>query len=100
MRRGAAGERVDVVETRHVFDGDFNAEVKLFFFAGVDNRDGSVDGCVEGGFEFGEGLIGRRRSGIGVGCETGSGWFGLRRYVRKQIPRFARDDSVNEVCCF
>ncbi len=61
---GAAGERIDVVEAGHVFDGDFDAEVELFFFAGVDDGDGAVDGGVEGGFEFGEGLVGGGRRQI------------------------------------
>src|SRR5262249_2732481 len=46
LRGGAAGERIDVVEARHVFDGDFDAEVEVLFFAGVDDGDGPVDGGV------------------------------------------------------
>ena len=66
LRCRTAGERVDVVEAGHVFDGDFDAEVELFFFAGVDDGDGAIDGCVKRGFEFGEGLVGRGSCGVGV----------------------------------
>jgi len=67
---GAAGEWIDVVETRHVFDGNFDAEVETFFLAGVDDGDGAVDGGVEGGFEFGERLVGRWRLRFELGSEV------------------------------
>src|SRR5580704_11251433 len=82
LRGGAAGEWVAVVEAGHVFDGDFDAEVELFFFAGVDDGDGAVYGGVEGGFEFGEGLVGGGR-GFGLGVEVGGWWFRLCRCIRK-----------------
>ncbi len=71
FRRGAARKRIDVVEAGHVFDGDFDAEVEALEFAGVDDGDRAVDGGVEGGFEFGEGLVGSRRRRFGLGVEIG-----------------------------
>src|SRR5579871_3557246 len=71
LRRGATRERVDVVEARHVFDGNFDAKVEPFFLAGVDDGDGAVDGRIEGGFEFGKGLVGRGRGGLGLWGEIG-----------------------------
>jgi hypothetical protein len=32
------------VELGHVFDGDFDAQVEAFWFAGVDDGDGAIDG--------------------------------------------------------
>src|SRR5579863_5769007 len=77
LRGGAAGEWIDVVEASHVFDGDFDAGIEGFEFAGVDDGDGAVDGGVERGFEFGEGLVGGGRGGLGVGVEAGCRLLGL-----------------------
>jgi hypothetical protein len=103
LRCGAAGERVDLVEAGHVFDGDFDAEVEALGFAGVDDGDGAVDGGVKGRFEFGERLVGSWRGRIGLGVEIRCWWFRLCRCNRQQIhrartarwrrvPRFARND--------
>ncbi len=69
LRGGAAGERVDVVEARHVFDRDFDAEVEALRFAGVDDRDGAVLHAFAAGLEFFEDFF---------GCSMTGGFFLLR----------------------
>ena len=92
LRRGAAGERVDVVEAGHVFDGNFDAEVEAFWFAGVDDGDGAVDGGVEGGFEFGEGLVGS----IGVGVSmSGSRCFARTGFALLTASGLAKSRGWN-----
>jgi len=99
LRGGAARERIDVVEASHVFDGDFDPEVEAFEFAGVDDGDGAVNGSVEGGFEFGEGLVRSGSGGLGVGVEAGCRLLGLWRSVRKQIPAFGWNDGGWYLAC-
>src|SRR5580692_2429359 len=78
LRCGTTGERVDVVQTRHVFDGDFDAEVETLEFTGADDGHGAIDRGVERRLEFGQRLVGGRRGGFELSFRFPRGRFELR----------------------
>ena len=67
LRGGAAGQRDQLIEARHVVERNFDAQVDPLGLAGIDDGDVAVDGRGGGGFEFAEDLSG----GVGWGGPPG-----------------------------